>query len=59
MYRLYEPDQLFDLEEDPRELVNLAGRAEYREIERRLQVRILRFLVETGDFVPNRKDKGY
>ena len=59
VYRLYEPDQLFDLEEDPRELVNLAGRAEYREIERRLQVRILRFLVETGDFVPNRKDKGY
>ena len=59
VYRLYEPDQLFDLEEDPRELVNLAGRAEYREIERRLQARILRFLVETGDFVPNRKDKGY
>ena len=59
VYRLYEPDQLFDLEEDPRELVNLAGRAEYGEIERRLQARILRFLVETGDFVPNRKDKGY
>ena len=59
VYRLYEPGQLFDLEEDPQELVNLAGRAEYGEIEGRLQARILRFLVETGDFVPNRKDKGY
>ena len=59
VYRLYEDDQLFDLEEDPQELVNLAKLPEYRETALRLQQRILRFLVETGDFVPNRRDKGY
>jgi len=59
VYRLYEQDQLFDLKEDPQELVNLAGEPAYKEIAARLQLRILRFLTETGDFVPKRKDRGY
>lgn len=59
VYRLYEENQLFDLREDPQELVNLDGRPEYRETAMQMQLRILRFLVETGDFVPNRRDKGY
>ncbi len=59
VYRLYEGDQLFDLQEDPQELVNLAELPEHRETALRLQQRILRFLVETGDYVPCRKDKGY
>ena len=59
VYRLYERDQLFDLERDPQELTNLSGEEAYREVEARLKERVLRFLVETGDFVPNRKDRGY
>ena len=59
VYRLYEEDQLFDLENDREELKNLAGEPGYELVERKLKDRLLRFLVETGDFVPNRKDKGY
>lgn len=56
VYRLYEPDELYDLAEDPMELDNRIGRPEYKELVTRMKCRILDWMVETGDLVPNRKD---
>ncbi len=43
----YEVDQLFDLEEDPDELVNLAGRPEHAERVARFRDELLRWMIET------------
>lgn len=44
----WEPDQLFDLESDPEEQNNLAGRAEYADVLRQMKERLRRYL-ETFD----------
>jgi arylsulfatase A-like enzyme len=41
--------ELYDLRRDPWELENLAGRAEYREVEERLRRRLLERAIEAGD----------
>lgn len=55
--RLYELDELYDLETDPMELHNLVLDPVYEEIKKECQLKLLDFLIETGDRVPNRKDK--
>ena len=55
--RLYEPDQLYDLARDPEELVNRIDDPAYAEKLRELRSRMLRFYMETGDFVPTQMDK--
>lgn len=54
--RLYEGPELYDRRTDRRETVNLAGRPEHAATERDLRDRILRWLFETSDIVPARRD---
>ena len=44
--------ELYDLEKDPAELTNLAGRPEMAEIERELKIAMVKRMVATWDFVP-------
>ncbi len=48
--------QLFDLQTDPSELHNLAGKAEYRDVETELKKRLASWQEESGDWMrePNR-----
>ncbi|KAF1299221.1 arylsulfatase [Enterococcus sp. JM4C] len=55
--RLYEQDELYDLEKDPMEIDNLAVKSEYQEILQNMKNRVARFYMETTDFVPNKRDK--
>lgn len=57
IYRLYEKDEFYDLEQDPEECRNEIENPCYSGIVAEMKERMLRFLVETGDFVPNRKDR--
>ena len=50
--RLYEDDQLYDLERDPMELRNVVGDPAYAKDVGRLRASILTFFLETGDRVP-------
>ena len=54
--RLYEGPELYDRLRDPRETANLAGRPEHAALERELRDRIFRWLFETSDLVPARRD---
>lgn len=54
--RLYEEDELYDLEKDPLELENRIHEEAYQETILEMKLRMLRFYMETGDWVPNRKD---
>jgi arylsulfatase A-like enzyme len=54
--RLYEGPELYDRVADPRETTNLAGRAEHADVERELRARTFRWLFETSDVLPLRKD---
>ena len=54
--RLYEGPELYDRRADRRETVNLAGRREHAAVERELRDRIFRWLFETSDIVPARRD---
>ncbi len=54
--RLYEGPELYDRRADRRETVNLAGRPEHAAVERELGERIFRWLFETSDIVPARRD---
>jgi arylsulfatase A-like enzyme len=51
-HQLYERDELYDRARDPRELVNLAGRPEYADVERELRDRVLDWLLATSDVIP-------
>lgn len=57
VFRLYETDEFYDLENDPLECDNAVWRPEYQGQIMKMKERMLRFFVETRDFVPNRKDK--
>jgi arylsulfatase A-like enzyme len=54
--RLYEGPELYDRHRDPRETTNLAGRSEYAGLERTMRDRIFRWLFETSDVIPERRD---
>ena len=54
--RLYERDELYDLDKDPDELVNRIDDPAYAAAIRKMQDRMLTWYQETADWVPNRKD---
>lgn len=56
VYRLYEKDELYNLTKDPLELTNVIDFQEYKDVVNTMKLRILDWMVETGDIVPNRKD---
>jgi arylsulfatase A-like enzyme len=56
VWRLYEPPEVYDRAADPDEAHNLAGRPEVAEVETRLSQVLLRWLVETGDVLPEHAD---
>ncbi len=55
--RLYEMDELYDLETDPQELVNLSDDAQYADIIAQLSTRMLDWFLATGDVVPYELDE--
>lgn len=57
VYRLYEQDELYDLETDPREIVNRAGDPALAAVETLLRGRLLEFLARTADVVPWKADQ--
>jgi arylsulfatase A-like enzyme len=57
--RLYEHNELYDLKNDPWELRNLAADPKYAEMIMDFKERLLRFYMETTDFVPNKRDKRF
>lgn len=54
--RLYERDEFYDLVKDPMELHNAIEDPIYEEQIKEMKFRLLRFYMETGDYVPNRRD---
>lgn len=54
--RLYEQDELYDLEKDPKELNNVIDDPSMKEILLELKDRTLTFFLETGDVVPFKTD---
>ena len=54
---LYEGDQLYDLEKDPQEQVNRIDDPAYADALGEMRQRLLRFYMETADFVPTKMDK--
>ncbi len=57
VYRLYEKDELYNMELDPTESHNLIDDLEYKEVLFELKDELSRFLVETGDVVPMTKEE--
>lgn len=55
--RLYERDEFYDLSKDPMEEQNQIDGPEYREQIEGMRMRLLKHYMETGDCVPNRRDK--
>lgn len=49
VYNGFDYDELYDLEKDPEQLVNLAGRPEYEDITKELYRALWTFAEETGD----------
>ncbi|OIW33996.1 sulfatase [Coniochaeta ligniaria NRRL 30616] len=56
VYRLYEPPELYDRKNDPQELHNLADLPEHAAVRAKMESDILRWLMETSDFLPFQKD---
>lgn len=54
--RLYETDELYDLEKDPLELDNVINNKDYKEVVSEMKNKALHFYMETTDFVPNKRD---
>jgi arylsulfatase A-like enzyme len=54
--RLYEQDELYDLEEDPQELHNIVEEPAYAEVLAQLKERMLTWYLETCDVVPHEED---
>ncbi|RAK11721.1 arylsulfatase A-like enzyme [Halanaerobium saccharolyticum] len=57
--RLYEKNELYNLESDPDELNNLICSEDYQDQIIKFKARLLKFYMETADYVPDRKDKRY
>ncbi|AEE91774.1 Arylsulfatase [Tepidanaerobacter acetatoxydans Re1] len=57
--RLYERNELYDIKNDPQELNNLIDQERYKNLVNKMKDRLLRFYIETADFVPIRKDRRY
>lgn len=57
VYRLYEPHELYNLQNDPAELHNLINNPAHTQIADDLRTRLLQFMVETADVVPLAQDK--
>ena len=55
--RLYEKDELYDLDKDPQELNNIIDDESYAKDVMTMKERMLTFYQETCDIVPNRRDK--
>lgn len=55
-YRLYELDEFYDLKTDPYELNNVIVDPAYAPQIEVMRDRLLKHMIETGDFVPNRRD---
>lgn len=55
--RLYEKDELYDLERDPNELNNVIGEPGYAETLARLKERMADWYMETCDVVPEERDR--
>jgi arylsulfatase A-like enzyme len=55
--RLYEQDELYNLAEDPMEINNLINEPSYKETCLEMKERLLKYYMETTDFVPNKRDK--
>lgn len=55
--RLYEDDEFYDLKKDPMELHNRIHEEQYQAIIQKFKEKALDFLLSTGDYVPNRKDR--
>lgn len=55
--RLYEQDELYDLDKDPLELENRIHDPAYAEDVVTMKQRMLQYYMETADWVPNRKDR--
>lgn len=56
-YRLYEKHELYDLDVDPLELENRIDAPEYQGEILKLRERLLKFMIETGDYVPMKRDQ--
>ena len=57
VHRLYEEDQLFDLQNDPDELHNQINNPAYADIRQQLKDRTMQFYLETANYVPMQPDK--
>lgn len=57
--RLYELSELYDLKNDPMELNNLIEDNQYADLIQKMKNRLLKFYMETADFVPNRRDRRF
>lgn len=55
--RLYEQDELYDLESDPQELCNRIDDPELAGVLAQMKDRLLTFYLETGDVVPHKTNK--
>jgi len=55
--RLYELDELYDLEADPRELHNVINDPQYAGVLANLRERMLEWYQETSDVIPRKTDK--
>jgi arylsulfatase A-like enzyme len=55
--RLYEPDELYDLEADPGETRSVAADPAYAPVLERMRGELLNFMMETADLVPRTKDR--
>ncbi len=55
--RLYEKDELYDLQEDPSELNNQIDDPSVSGVLQELKDRLLKFYLETGDVVPHQTDE--
>jgi arylsulfatase A-like enzyme len=54
--RLYEEDELYDLNKDPEELINIINDSDYKEILINMKEKILTWYLETCDVVPFQTD---
>ncbi|KAI0021041.1 alkaline phosphatase-like protein [Xylariomycetidae sp. FL0641] len=59
MYRLYEQAELYHRTTDPGERHNLAGLPQYAHVEAKYREIVFRWLVETADLLPWKKDHFY